>query len=279
MSAAAGGGFSVESIDGLREHDPSVLKTAIDESQKAFEKVVDFLVTQIGVPSDSIVPYANQLVVLAEIFRQCPKPTSSQYLDITTWFWRSAVSGYFSGWNTGNMTRDKSAVTDYLKGKSSEISVSAYKPNSKIWQTKVFRADNAHAKTLAIILAHHQPIDLLTGLKIDTTKSISWTNAKEYHHFFPRDYLKAKGVSMNDSNCLANIVLLSSTSNKTITNRPPSDYLKDVVAAAGTKLDNWLESNLISRPAFDAAMKDDFQAFVTERSKTIDSIVAGLTDW
>ena len=195
MSAAAGGGFSVESIDGLREHDPTVLQTAIDECQSAFEKAVDYLVTQISVPSDAVVPYANQLVVLAELFRQCPKPTAAQYTEITKWFWRSAVSGYFSGWNTGNMTRDKKAVTEFLSGKNADIALTAYKPNSQIWQTKVFRADNAHAKTLAIILAHHAPLDLLTGQKIDTTKSLAWTNAKDcllYTSPSPRDGLLSR---------------------------------------------------------------------------------------
>ena len=84
---------------------------------------------------------------------------------------------------------------------------------------------------------------------------------------------------MNDSNCLANIIMLTSTSNKTITNRPPSDYLKDVAAAAGVNLKTWLASNLISDAAYDAAMGDDFGVFINERSKTIDSEISGLTNW
>lgn len=279
MSAAAGGGFSVESIDTLRNYGAAVLKKSINDSQSAFEKAVDFLVTQIHIPSDSVVPYANQVVVLAELFRQCPKPTAAQYVAITTWFWRSAISGYFSGWNTGNMSRDKQAITDFLSGNSAEMAVTAYKPNHKIWQQKVFRADNAHAKTLGIILAQKSPVDLLTGQKIDVAKSLAWTNSKEYHHFFPRDYLKSVGVPSSLSNCLANIVMLTSVSNKQISNRPPSDYLKDVEKAAGNNLDEWLASNLISDKAFKAALKDDYDTFIEERSLTIDSRVSQLTGW
>jgi hypothetical protein len=196
-----------------------------------------------------------------------------------TWFWRSAISGYFSGWNTGNMSRDKQAVVDFLTGATPEMVVTAYKPNHKMWQQKVFRADNAHAKTLAIILAHNAPIDLLTGQQIDVSKSLSWTNAKEYHHFFPRDYLKTIGVSANLSNCLAYIVMLTSVSNKHITNRPPSDYLKDVQKAAGANLGQWLASNLISDAAFKAALADDYPTFIEERSQTIDARVSQLTGW
>jgi hypothetical protein len=139
MSSAVGGGFSADSIDTLRNHDATTLKAAIQESQFAFEKAVDFLATQIRLPGDSIVPYANQIVVLAEFFRQCPHPTATQYAEIRRWFWRSAVSGYFSGWNTGSMSRDKQAVTDYVAGKSDTLTVNAYKPPVVMWEQKAFR--------------------------------------------------------------------------------------------------------------------------------------------
>lgn len=279
LSSAAGGGFSVESIDNLRNYSADVLKIAMQDAQAAFEKAVDYLVTQIRIPSDSVIPYANQLVVLAELFQQCPKPTAAQYIEITKWFWRSAVSGYFSGWNTGNMSRDKQAVSEFVEGKASEISVAAYQPNPKMWEQKVFRADNAHAKTLAIILANQNPRDLLTGQRIDVTKSLAWTNLKEYHHFFPRDYLKSCNISGNRANCLANIVMLTSVSNKQITNRPPSDYLQEVQNAAGSNLTKWLESNLISEIAFKAALDNDYDSFIEARARTIDAQVSLLTHW
>ena len=279
MSSTSGGGFSVESIDNLRNHSAKDLNATARATTEAFKSAVDYLVTQIRIPSDSVVPYANQMVVLAEIFRQCPHPSASQYKEITKWFWRSALSGYFSGWNTGNMARDKESVTAYLAGKNNEISVSAYKPVLTIWQQKTFRADSAHAKTLAIILANQAPMDLLTGQNIDPARALSWVNLKEYHHFFPRDYLLNKGIPNNLVNCLANIVMLTSISNKQITNRAPSDYLRDVEKAAGTNLSKWLKSNLISEAAFKAGLADDYDLFVKERCKTLDEMVSSLTGW
>ena len=235
MSSAAGGGFSSDSIDGLRDYSPESLKDAMKKSQKAFEKAVDYLSTQVMIPSDGVVPYANQLVVLAELFMACPQPSAAQYKEIDKWFWRSAASGYFSGWNTGEMARDKKAVADFVSSQTDEIVLNAYKPNAIAWRQKLFRSDSALAKTLAIILSSKQPVDLLTGQKIDVNKSLAWENSKEFHHFFPKDYLKGNGYSPNDANCLANIVMLSSVSNKRITNRAPSDYLSDVEDAAGDK--------------------------------------------
>lgn len=77
-------------------------------------------------------------------------------------------------------------------------------------------------------------------------KALAWTNAKEFHHFFPKAYLKQKGFHHTKINCLANIIYLTSSSNKIISDRKPSEYLIDVENAAGNNLANWLDSNLIT---------------------------------
>jgi hypothetical protein len=75
LSAAAGGGFSVESIDSLRDFSPDKLKQAVAVTEEAYRRAVDFLVTQIRVESAEVLPYKNQLTVLAEVFRGSPVRT------------------------------------------------------------------------------------------------------------------------------------------------------------------------------------------------------------
>lgn len=279
LSAAAGGGFPVSSIDSLRKHTAQQLNVAIGHTEEAYKRTVDFLSTQIGIPSGEILPYSNQLTVLAEVFRQIPTPTASQYTAISNWFWKTSLSGYFSGWNTGMMSSDLKAIGDFSSGKTSEIAFSTSPPNPDIWEKRTFRTNNAHAKLFAIILCYHKPLDLLTGQIIDVASALAWTNAKEFHHFFPRDYLVKKGESLDRINSLANFVLLSSASNKIISASPPSVYLQQVIVAAGDKLPIWLTSNLISDEAFDAALKDDFKTFLKCRAQAIQQAVLEKTDW
>jgi hypothetical protein len=115
---------------------------------------VDFLATHIKVEGAEVLPYLNQFTVLAEIFRSLPNPSATQYRAISRWFWRTALSGYFSGWNTGNMAADLKAVHEFAPGKATEIALEVPKPNSDIWLVRPFRLNNAHAKLLAIVLAH-----------------------------------------------------------------------------------------------------------------------------
>jgi hypothetical protein len=89
----------------------------------------------------------------------------------------------------------------------------------------------------------------------------------------------SKGTTNRRANILANIIVLTSASNKTITNRAPSDYLKQVTENLGSQLSSALEANLISETAFNAALADDYDAFIEARSKTIAGRVAQLCEW
>lgn len=281
ISAAAGGGFSADSIDQLRNFSTEELKAAVGATEEAYRKMVDFLTTQINVPYSQVIPYANQITVISEIFRLLPRPTAQQYMSINHWFWKTAISGYFGGWNTGMMSDDLRAVKEFSSGSTATIALPVLKPTYEIWKIRQFRLNTAHAKLLAIVLSHHQPIDLLTGQRIDTAKALSWTNGKEFHHLFPQAYLKARGIPSTKINCLANFIMLTSASNKSITDRAPSEYLPDVVkaAAAGNNLRNWLSTNLISDEAFAAALVDDFDRFIECRARTIHEELLSKTDW
>jgi hypothetical protein len=218
-------------------------------------------------------------VVLAEVFRLLPNPSAKQRAALKEWFWRTAVTGYFGGWNTGNMAADQQAAAKFASGQSTGLEVLLNDTGSGIWTTQQFRLNTAHAKILTLLLAFNQPVDLLTGQKIDVHKALHYTNSKEYHHFFPRDFLVGKGVSTRKANLLANFVMLTAESNKKISNRAPSDYLKDVEAALGEHLKVALESNLVSDAAYAAAKMDDYDAFLQERAKTIYMRSKELTRW
>ena len=279
ISAAAGGGFPEFSIDALRKHSPELLTKAMADTKKAYLKAVDFMATELHIPGDQYLPYINQVVVLSELFRLLKSPTHSQLSETKKWFWRTAASGYFGGWNTGNMTTDQAAVSAFAEGGASDIYTPAAPPNLSLWTTQQFRSNSAHSKILVLLLSFNRPLDLLTGQKIDAERALFQGNLREFHHFFPRDYLITRGVSVRRASALANFVMLTASSNKIITNRAPSDYLKDVRAHLGSNLGTALSANLISDAAFSAALADDYDTFLNERAKTIQETVGKLAGW
>ncbi len=178
------------------------------------------------------------------------------------------------------MAADQEAASAFAAANSAVLLPTLASPNQSIWTEREFRSNAAHSKIMILLLCFHQPRDLLTGQKIDVAEALYQGNTKEFHHFFPRNYLKnAKKASTRQANVLANIVMLTSESNKTITNRAPSDYLKQAQQQLGADFDAVMATNLISPDALNAAMKDDYGVYLEARSATIQREVKRLAGW
>lgn len=279
VSASVGGAFTVESIDDLRKKKPDVLKAGVAATADGYRRAVDFLSTHIKIPSASVVPYTNQLVVLSEVLRRVPTPSADQWQAIEHWFWRSGISGYFSGWNSGMMASDLAGIEAFAKGNLAALDMGFPVSKDAVWSTRTFRGNSAHAKILAIVLACQGPRDFLTGQAIDVDKALAWQNTKEFHHFFPQAFLKAKGLSAAKISALANMVYLSSISNKQVTDRAPSDYLAKLLDEHGEKAKAWLATNLIDQSAIDAALKDDYDGFLNARAAAINVRAKAQAGW
>ncbi len=279
ISVAAGGQFNSGSIGELRSKSVNELKSASRNVKEAYKRAVDFVTTQLRIRSSDLVPYANQLAVLTEIFRRIDRPTSQQYRAISEWFWKTSYAGYFAGWSTAVMDNDLREIDDFTIKKSEKLARNIPQPYANIWKLRTFSTGAALTKLFAVLLSHHDPLDLISGQKIDLAKALSWSNAKEFHHFFPKEHLKQNKRPLDQINCLANFVLLTSLSNKAISAKPPSEYLKQVQKEAGHNLEKRLASNLISIEAYEAARKNDFDTFLEIRSQSLHNALISMTDW
>ncbi len=270
IAVAAGLGFSTKDINRLRELDKPRLREAVAAAAKAAERAVDFLSTQIRTPHAEALPYYNQFAVLVEAFRQLPKPSSAQYDALRRWFWLTASSEYFKGWSEAQMLADLQAVTAFAQGHATGIDTAAALPRSALWRHSAFSKRNAPSKLLALMLAYEEPLDLVTGQRIDVGRALSWQNDKEFHHFFPRAFLRSRGVNNARANVCGNLVMLSSVSNIWVSDRPPSQYLQDLADIEGEPaLRRRLSTCLVEEEAYQAALRDDFDTFLRVRAETL----------
>lgn len=280
ISAAAGFGFANQDMDRLRELDKNELESAVRSASEAARRAVDFCTTQIGTPRAAALPYGNQFAVLVEIFRQLPTPSSLQFAAIHRWFWLTASGGYFKGWRSNQMAADREAVTEFAAGRTSSIDVAASRPQSNLWRRTPFRRDTSTAKVLKLMLSYARPVDLRTGQYIDTGKALSWANDKEFHHFFPKDFLtNGKGFSADQANACANLIMLSSVSNIWISNQATSGYLKTLCDEQGEEtIRTRLATCLVGDEAFEAALRDDYDTFLEARAETLREHLDALID-
>jgi hypothetical protein len=276
---ASGFSFATPGIDRLRDRTPEQLKAAAADTVQAFKLTVDFLYDQLHIPNSTVIPYINQVVVIAEVFRRKPALTAKELMRLREWFWRTTLTSYFSGWNSGQMDTDREAVARFVGGQSDSLDMGVVRPHSSIWSSKAFRANNAHSKMLGLMLTHTRPLDLISGQKLDLKEALAWQNSKEYHHIFPRAFLVAKGCQPNKINALCNFALISSSSNKLISDMNPSVYFRECASRLGEDFQSVLVSNLISDTAFKAALADDFDAFSSARAATLSDYANELCGW
>ncbi|MEV3964841.1 DUF262 domain-containing protein [Nocardia sp. NPDC050193] len=269
IAAAAGFGFQNDDILGLRQLPEQRMHALVAETGEAAKRAIDFLVTDIRTPTARALPAESQFAVLTEIFRRIPVPISAQRGAISRWFWQTAASNYFGGWKNAQMMADYETVGTFAQG-NADLDTTITEPSDKLWTNSQFRTTAAPAKVLGLLLADAGPIDLRSGQRIDTGKALAWQNDKEFHHFFPRAYLKRIGISNHQANVCANLIMLTSATNIFISDQMPSVYLRDIIETEGEdEVRRRLAHSLIDDVAFDAAMRDDYQAFLHARARTL----------
>jgi hypothetical protein len=172
-------------------------------------------------------------------------------------------------------TRD--AVREFAAGTRADLPPASGMPTVDTWKRTRFRQGAAFSKAHALLLARERPIDLLSGRPIDVGKALSWSNDKEYHHFFPQAYLKKQGYNDTAINAVANIIMLTSITNIKISDERPSEYLQEIIDLHGEPAARELcAASLVSTEAFDAALANDYKTFLKIRSTHLHNRVTDL---
>jgi len=268
MSSIHGFGSKRTGVFKLRSLSPEVLITLAKTVQNSAERAIDFLSTDISVPSDAFLPYENLLVVYAYFFSKVKTPTHDQLNALRKWFWQCGFSEHFRGATEGFLEQDLASVDCLIEGDLNALKLPFNLEKSDLLRRQFWK-NSAFSKTFAVMLARKNPRNLTNGEMIDTEKALSVFNEKEFHHIFPKDFLKGLGIEIPKRNNICNVCFLSSLQNKRIGNAPPSSYLNESLRDLKEEGEDVLASNLI--PFGDGApwAKDDYGSFLEVRAAMI----------
>lgn len=225
---------------------------------------IDFLRTQLKVVHLRLLPYPSMLIPLAAFFAE---PDGKEvlydgqtYKAIKRWFWRTCFSGRYTSQTRKTTIHDIEQMRNLKSGLPSTLDAIdvAVKPN---FFKGTFRVGAAATKTFVLLLANKDPKSLLSGKSIDLDKVLQRYNRSEFHHIYPRAFLRDAGYADLEINVLGNFCFLSAAENKNIGRKRPSEYVKDL-ANDGGSLAHTLDSAFCAEQDF----KDDFNAFVAART-------------
>ena len=123
----------------------------------------------------------------------------------------------------------------------------------------------AYIKALLCILAYQEPKSFVDNSIVRISNDwLKQANSKNYHHFFPKAYLKKQGEDYEYINHIANISIVDDFLNKReIRAHAPSKYMRRF-AGKNNKLDSCMRTHLIRLKTF-GVFEDDYDKFFSKR--------------
>jgi hypothetical protein len=252
----------------LRDTRPDEMQRAANECVKAYRLAVDFLTNELPISSHAYLPYGLQLTHLVEFFRLKPRPTLEQRERLRRWIWHTSLSRYFRSSNTTQNASDLANMRAFAQGKGDALDLDT-PTKYESFVSDSFALNKATSKTFALLLANHKPRSLLDGSPINVYQALAVANRHEYHHIFPQAYLRSSGLNQRKVDVNANICLLCKGNNAAIADQRPSVYFRELLARLGENLHAVLLSNYIDQNAYEAALRDDYDAFLGFRSRLL----------
>lgn len=246
--------------------DPKAVRESIPKVRRSIEKAVDFLATEFNISSGDFLPHSHQIVPLTFFFSAVKHAGTAQRNILKKWFWRTAFSRRYAGSTDQKMNDDIEFFAEAARNRFEGIDKYDYEIDEPMLLSQPFSKSNPFARAFLLLLAQKNPLNLVTGGKIDLGSALSKYNKKEYHHVFPREFLKKKGYDTRLINVIGNICFLPSGSNKVISKKAPSEYVFQVIPSA--EMTNILKSNLLptDRRIY---RKDAYKEFLKERVRLI----------
>ena len=241
----------------------------------AIERAVDYLRNYFKIPVSKILPY-NDLIVLFGYFfyKHNDRPLGDKERYLKDLFWRISLTERYSAGTEAKIAQDIKRVDMILDDSLPEYNYSPYSKLTPegIEQNGVFGVGRSYIKAILCILAEQQPKSFADNSIVRISNDwLKQANSKNYHHFFPKSYLKKKGIESTKINHIANITIVDAYLNKRIIgSKSPSQYIKKF--NRNPMLAETMKSHLIDIDTF-GIFTDDYETFFTQRINAISKVL------
>jgi hypothetical protein len=253
------------------------MQVLIERTADALLRTVDLLSTEFGIYSWDFLSYEALVIIICAIFSGTKQLTVDQVLRIRQWFWRASFGERYKVGGENFVSRDIETVCQFVVNGEGTASDFGTPPAVKDWLSISFRSNVSRSRAFILALAAMGPRDLTNGAFIDTTEALSAYNKKQYHHLYPRAFLRRVGVKTDD-NLLINICMLSAAGNNTISATDPKQYLPYYAELLADEADSVFSSNLLPKPSDFNYRKAEYEEFLDTRAAVIASFVNQLCD-
>lgn len=241
-----------------------------DKAENAIKAAVDYFRTSYRIPVLQLLPYDSLIVPFAYYFyHHKDKPLDDQRQFLEDYFWHCVLSSRFSNAAESKLTLDIRSIDEILAGKKPVYDYPIDISYGSLVGRGQFSAGSAFIKGLLCILAYHEPKSFADNAIVKIANDwLRQANSKNYHHFFPRAYMRKNHPEVEDwrVNHIANITIVDDFLNKrSIRDRAPSKYMAEFQKRNPDYIADAMETHLISLAEGNGVFTDDYEAFFRYR--------------
>ncbi|AEP29393.1 GmrSD restriction endonuclease domain-containing protein [Brumicola nitratireducens] len=236
----------------------------------AIESAVDYFRGYYRIPVSKLLPYNSLLAPFAYFFyHHNDKPLNNKQICLEDFFWRVSLGGRYSSSVEGKLAQDIKRI-DQILGDSKPsydwaIDTSAQFIKDNGW----FNAGRSYIKAILCIMAYQQPKSFIDGSIVHISNDwLKQANSRNYHHYFPRAFLRKQGLGDEHSNHIGNITIVDDFLNKRkIGAQSPFVYMSQF-ADQNCDLETHMKTHLIELNEW-GIWEDNYDAFLTKRCEKL----------
>jgi len=254
----------------------NVAVDALEEAIKILKHPQEY-----GAVSSSFLPYVSILPVFAALRAHSKTIPAARQLDarrkLRHWYWASVFNNRYSGSVESTSSRDFLDIKAWFDDDTAEPSLIAEFAQS-------FRNLDLRKETKRGTSVYNGIFNLLViaGARDWMTGDVPKHGDLGDHHIVPDVWCK-KNIKNGLGNSILNRTPLTADTNRLVIKANlPNAYLPELIAQSGeATVRGILESHFISPLAFDILLRnpfgpDDFEAFITERQRTLQDAIENL---
>ena len=236
----------------------------------AIETAADYFRNSYRIPVSRLLPYNALLVPFAYYFyHHKDKPDGEGFKRLRDFFWRCSLGGRYSVSVESKLAQDIGRIDTILSDKTPAYDWGVDLSPEFIIANGWFGTGRAFIKAILSLLAYHEPKSFSDGATVRISNDwLKQANSRNYHHFFPRAWLRGQNIDDERANNVVNITIVDDYLNKRrISAKPPSQYMAEF-AKENKALDVTMQSHLINLHDFGIA-DNDYDAFLKARATRI----------
>lgn len=245
--------------------------SAWPEIKKGIFAAVDYIRSYLNIPVSRLLPYHTLLVPLTYFFVQnkYQPPTPRQHKLLSQYFWWTSVTNRYSAGVENKVFQDRQRMDKILKeqlpdyrGEEATLTL-----DDLLWHP--FSTGDAFSMAIICLYVQFRPRSFATDALINLDNSwLRMANSRNYHHFFPKDWLRKQGYEDWQANSVLNITLVDDFINKRqIRTRPPAEYMAEF-ARQNTHLTETMKTHLIDLDS-SGIWENDYRGFLEVRGKRV----------